>query len=392
MTDALPTLSPAERVRYSRQLLLDEVGVEGQRKLAAARVLIVGAGGLGSPAALYLAAAGVGTIGIADFDRVEPHNLQRQLLHDDASVGEPKVSSAAQRLRATNPFVTVVEHAEGITPANALSIFASYQVIIDGTDRFSSRYLNNDAAFFARRPLVYGSVYKFEGQVAVFDPAESGPCYRCLFPQPPPTGSVPGCGEAGVLGALCGVIGSLQALEAIKLLLRIDEPLRGRVLNYDALRTQFQTLVLPRDAHCPLCGTKPSILGIATAAESDAPPAPPKVSRVHPSGAFPLEVSVNEAHELCTREPQTTEIIDVREPYELEICRLPGVRHIPMREIPAQFSTLPREKHLLILCHAGSRSRRVTDYLRDQGFNAVSNIAGGIEAWAVKIDPKLPRY
>lgn len=301
------------------------------------------------------------------------------------------MSSAARRLRATNPHVTVVAHAEGITPENALSIFAAYQVIIDGTDRFSSRYLNNDAAFFARRPLVYGSVYKFEGQVAVFDSARGGPCYRCLFPEAPPEGSVPGCGEAGVLGALCGVIGSLQALEAIKLILDIGEPLRGRLLAYDALRPNFQTLALPRNPHCPLCGEAPSIL---TLAEAPAPEMPkrPTVARIAPGAEFPPEVSVIEAAQLRQTSPDDTQIIDVRESYELDICRLPGARHIPMREIPAQFSTLPTDKHLLILCHAGSRSRRVTEFLRDRGLKAVSNIAGGIDAWAVEIDPKLARY
>ncbi len=386
-----PSLSPAELARYSRHLLLGEIGLEGQRQLAAGRVLVVGAGGLGSPAALYLAAAGVGTIGIADFDRVEPHNLQRQLLHTDASVGEPKVSSAARRLRGTNPFIRVVEHAEGITPTNALAVFSDYDVIIDGTDRFSSRYLNNDAAFFTRRPLVYGSVYKFEGQVAVFDSAHGGPCYRCLFPVPPESGSVPGCGEAGVLGALCGVIGSLQALEAIKLLTGIGESLRGRLLTYDALHQRFQSLVLPRNRHCPLCGEQRTINVVRAEGESSNP-APPEDLHVSPTGEFPLEISVGEAKRLVDRHPEKAVVIDVREAYELEICRLAEARHIPMREVPGETAALPRDKHLLILCHSGVRSLRVTKFLRDHGFNAVSNITGGIDAWAVEIEPDMPRY
>lgn len=391
MAEPLPALSPAELARYSRHLLLAEIGLEGQRKLAAARVLVVGAGGLGSPAALYLAAAGVGTIGIADFDRVEPHNLQRQLLHDDGSVGEPKVSSAARRLRTTNPFIRVVEHDEGITPANAVAVFSTYDIIIDGTDRFSSRYLNNDAAFFAHRPLVYGSVYKFEGQVAVFDSAHDGPCYRCLFPAPPESGSVPGCGEAGVLGALCGVIGSLQALEAIKLVTGIGESLRGRLLTYDGLHQRFQTLSLARNRQCPLCGDHRSI---HTVGDEQPPenPGPADLSPVQPDAEFPLEISVVEAKHLRDRDPEMTVVIDVREPYELEICRIAEARHIPMREVPGQLGNLPRDKHLLILCHAGARSRRVTEFLRDRGFNAVSNITGGIDAWAVDVEPGMPRY
>lgn len=391
MADALPTLSPAELARYSRHILLDELGVEGQRRLAAARVLVIGAGGLGSPAALYLAAAGVGTLGIADFDRVEIHNLHRQLLHDDGAVGTPKVSSAARRLRTTNPHVRVAEHPAGVTASNALELFAGYDVIVDGTDNFSARYLNNDAACLSRRPLVYGSVYKFEGQVAVFDPARGGPCYRCLFPAPPPAGVVPGCGEAGVLGALCGVIGSLQALEAIKLVTGVGEPLRGRLLLHHALRAEFQTLALPRQRHCTLCGEKPTLRTLNPAAYAATPcelPAAPLMSETD----HPLEISVVAAKQLRDATPDGTVLIDVREPYELEICRVAGATHIPMGQIPVEVPALPKDKHLLIMCHAGGRSRRVTEYLRSQGFTAVSNIAGGIDAWAEEIEPGMQRY
>lgn len=399
MPDAPPNLSPAELARYSRHILLGEIGVEGQRKLAASRVLVIGAGGLGSPAALYLAAAGVGTIGIADFDKVEAHNLQRQLLHDDASVGMLKVESAARRLQATNPFIKIATHAEGVTVGNAVELFSGYDVIVDGTDNFTSRYLNNDAAFFARRPLVYGSVYKFEGQVSVFDSANGGPCYRCLFPVPPAHGSVPGCGEAGVLGALCGVIGSMQALEAVKLITGIGEPLRGRLLTYDALSQRVQTLAMPRDPHCPLCGGGPTIRSLREEAREAAAPSPapsqsfsPSYSPIMSAPDYPLEISVAEARQLRTSSPDGTLLIDVREPYEVEICSVAGAEHIPMRQVPEHLESLPKDKHLLVMCHHGGRSMRVTEFLRARGFNAVTNVAGGIDAWAQEIEPGMRRY
>ena len=392
MVDPLPALSAAEMARYSRHILLEQIGVPGQQRLAAARVLVIGAGGLGSPAALYLAAAGVGTIGIADFDRVEEHNLQRQLLHDTASVGDAKVDSAARRLRAANPFVKIVPHPEGVTVDNAIALFSNYDVIIDGTDNFVSRYLDNDAAYFARRPLVYGSVYKFEGQVTVLDTPNGGPCHRCLFPTPPATGSVPGCGEAGVLGALCGVIGSLQALETIKLITGIGEVLRGRLLTYDALAQQFQTLQLARNPHCPLCGDSPSIRALAPDRYEDASCAPVPDSIPDAVTQFPLELSVIEVQQRRAEAPERTMIIDVREPYELEICRIEGAEHIPMRQIPEHVDALAGDKHLMILCHSGMRSRRVTEFLRSRGLHAVSNISGGIDAWAEEIEPGMRRY
>jgi len=390
MPDPLPNLSPGELSRYSRHILLDEVGLEGQRRLAAARVLVVGAGGLGSPAALYLAAAGVGTLGLADLDRVEEHNLQRQILHDTAAVGVPKVESAARRLAALNPHVRLRFHPEGITPANAVAVFGEYDVVVDGSDNFGTRYLTNDAAFFARRPLVHGSIFKFEGQVAVFDPAGGGPCYRCLFPEPPAPGTVPGCGEAGVLGALCGVIGSLQALEAVKCLLGIGQPLRGRLLVVDSLTQEYRTLDVPRDPQCPLCGAAPSIRGI-DAARYDAAcaPAAPETAAA-PPGA-PEEIEVEEASRLAAAAGGVL-VLDVREPYEVQICQLAGSRHIPLRQIPARLGELPRDRHILVLCHVGERSRRVAEFLRAQGFPAVSNISGGIAAWADRVDPALRRY
>jgi adenylyltransferase/sulfurtransferase len=391
MADPLPVLSPAELSRYSRHILLDEIGVAGQQKLAAARVLVIGAGGLGSPAALYLAAAGVGTLGIADFDRVEEHNLQRQLLHDTLSVGEPKVDSAARRLQAINPFSNVVRHGEHVSTANAIALFAGYDVIVDGTDNFASRYLDNDAAFFARKPLVFGSVFKFDGQVTVFDPANGGPCYRCVFPEPPDPGSVPSCGDAGVLGALCGVIGSLQALEAIKLITGIGEALRGRLLTCHGLSPQFQIFQIGRNPACKLCGNAPVIRELLPdyhAAACAPPSRPPRPL----DAEVPLEVSVREAKQRRDAAPDRTVIIDVREPYELEICRVEGAEHIPMRQIPERLASLARDKHLLILCHSGGRSRRVTEFLRSRGLNTVSNISGGIHAWAEEIEPGMRRY
>jgi molybdopterin/thiamine biosynthesis adenylyltransferase/rhodanese-related sulfurtransferase len=384
-------LSPAELARYSRHLLLAEVGPAGQRALASARVLVVGAGGLGSPAALYLAAAGVGTLGIADHDVVAPHNLQRQLLHDDTAVGEPKVASAVRRLQATNPFIRVVPHGEGVTAANALGLLSGYDLVVDGTDNFPTRYLLNDAAHLAGRPLIHGSVFKFEGQVAVFAPQAGSPCYRCLFPEPPPPGSVPACGEAGVIGALCGVIGSLQAIEAVKLITGAGTPLSGRVLTYDALTATTRTFTLPPSPGCPLCGSRPTITRLdAVRYAPQCAAVPSDASR--PPAPFPLEVSAREAKALRDAAPERILILDVREPYELEICRVASATHIPMRQVPESLEALPRDRHLLVLCHAGVRSLRVTEFLRSRGFPAVTNIGGGIDAWAVENEPGMTRY
>jgi sulfur-carrier protein adenylyltransferase/sulfurtransferase len=263
-------------------------------------------------------------------------------------------------------------------------------VVVDGTDNFSARYLNNDAAFFAGKPLVYGSVFKFEGQVAVLAPGRGGPCYRCLFPVPPEPGSVPGCGEAGVLGALCGVIGSLQALETIKLITGVGQPLIGRLLTYNALTQNFATLTLGRNRACPLCGERPSISGLQ---QVEAACAPVSTEKKPPAPAdFPLELSATEAKAIMDHSVDDALIVDVREPYELEICSVQGARHIPMRQIPEQLDALPKDKHLLILCHSGGRSLRVTEFLRARGLNAVSNIEGGIDAWATEVDPSLRRY
>lgn len=391
MPDPLPELSPAELSRYSRHISLEQLGVDGQRRLAAARVLVIGAGGLGSPAALYLAAAGIGTLGIADLDQVEEHNLQRQLLHDTASIGEAKVTSAARRLRALNPHIAVVEHPAGVTSDNAVALFSNYDVIVDGTDNFTARYINNDAAFFARRPLVFGSVFKFEGQLAVFDPARGSACYRCLFPHPPPAGSVPGCGEAGVLGAVCGVIGSLQALEAIKLVTGVGTPLIGRLLTFDSLSARTETFALAREPHCPLCGSAATVHSPAAdlAMDNQKPDSQPPGDA---DAAYPAELSVHEAKQRLDSAPQRTLLLDVREPWETAIVAIAGAKQIPMRQVPEQLAGLPTDRQLLVLCHHGARSQRVAEYLRAHGFRNVSNVAGGIAAWAEQIDRSLPQY
>ncbi len=384
------SLTPAELARYSRHVILPELGREGQERLRAGRVLMIGAGGLGSPAALYLAAAGVGTLGIVDFDEVEQHNLQRQILHDEASIGRKKVDSALERLARLNPHVHLRAHREPVTTENAIELFQQYDVIVDGTDNFGVRYLNNDAAVLARRPLVYGSVFKFSGQVAVWAPHLGCACHRCLFPEPPPPGSVPGCGEAGVMGALCGVIGSLQALEALKLLAGFGEPLLGRLLTYDALSSSLTTLRVPRDPGCPVCGEHARTT-LLDAADYQRMCEAVSLS-MDSTTEHPLEISVTEAQLLLEREPGRVRLIDVREPFEREICQIAGADAVPMGQIPAKLDSLPRDQHLLVLCHHGGRSRRVTEYLRAQGFTAVSNVAGGIDAWAVEIDPTLRRY
>ena len=374
------TLSPEETARYSRHILLPEIDVAGQERLKAARVLVVGAGGLGSPAALYLAAAGVGTIGLADFDRVELHNLQRQVLHGTSSVGQPKTASGAAHLRELNPHVSIVEHTEGVHARNAVELFARYDLIVDGSDNFPTRYLNTDAAFFARRPLVYGSIFKFEGQVTVFDPHGGGPCYRCLFPEPPPPGSVPNCGEAGVLGALCGVIGSLQAMEAIKRLAGIASGLAGRLLVVDALTMTFRSLNLRKDPECPLCGPRATIRAIEPEryaggcgpAPTSASAAPVDDTATVSSDELPLEIDVQTAAQLARR---GAVIVDVREPFEWEKGVIEGSRLIALGEIRAHLDELSRDQQILIICESGTRASAVTSMLRRMGYNRVEHVA-----------------
>lgn len=392
-------LSPAELARYSRQIILPGHGLPGQERLASARVLLVGQGGLGSPAGLYLAAAGVGTLGLADFDTVALHNLHRQVLHDTPSVGQPKVDSAAARLAALNPHVRLHLHPDGLNPGNILDILSGYDLIVDGSDNFSTRYLVNDAAVLAGLPLIYGSIFQFEGQVSCFHPRSGFPCYRCLFPQPPPPGAVPNCAEAGVLGALCGVIGSLQSLEALRWITGGRPALGGQLLVVDGLTLQFRRLNLKPDPACPCCGRAPTLTRLDPAAYDftcDPHPSPAHPAPATPASApamnppLPLELPPEAAQRLLQQD--SAAVLDVREPYETSICRLPGSLLIPMSEIPARLPHLPRDRPLLVLCHHGGRSLRVTQYLRSHGFDQAANIAGGIDLWARRIDPTLARY
>ena len=326
---------------------------------------------------------------------METSNLHRQLLHQDKTVGQPKTQSAADRLQQTNPHIRVIQHPEGVTVANAVELFANYDVIVDGTDNFTSRYLNNDAAMRVERPLVFGSVYRFEGQLSVFAPHLGGSCYRCLFPEPPPEGSVPGCGEIGVMGALCGVIGSWQALETIKLITGAGTPLINKLFTYDALNQQISTFSMPRrdDCRCQRQGeTTTTPLDPEDYASAVCAPPAPLSSMSTESESFPLEISVSITKQLLDDASKNTRLIDVREPHEVQICKIEGATFIPMRQIPENVSELPRDKHLLIYCHHGARSMRVVEYLRDQGFMAVTNVGGGINAWADEIEPGMLRY
>ncbi len=381
-------LTPQQLARYSRHILLPEVGAEGQAKLLQARVLIIGAGGLGSPIGLYLAAAGIGTLGIADFDRVEEHNLQRQIIHTHASIGKPKLESARDRLLELNPHLNLELHPDGIQPETAVELFSQYDLVVDGTDNFSTRYLNNDAAFFARKPLIYGSIFRFEGQVSVFHPTGGAPCYRCLFPVPPEPGTVPNCAEAGVFGALCGMVGSAQSMEAIKWILGKGDSLAGRILVIDALAMQFRRISIKKDPACPLCGTAPKIREIAPAAY-DFTCEIPETENTMPD-SLPLEIDIHETKRLLDNNDAI--LIDVREPFEVAICQIPGSQPIPMQQVPESLDQLPRDRRLLIHCHHGGRSLRVTQFLRQQGFDQVSNVDGGIDAWAREFDPSMQRY
>lgn len=377
-----PTLTHDEILRYSRHLLLPEVGIEGQRKLKAARVLLIGAGGLGSPAALYLAAAGVGTLGLAEFDLVDVTNLQRQILHGTSQLGRPKLDSARLRLRDLNPHVQVEPVPARLTSANALAVLQGYDVVVDGSDNFPTRYLVNDACVLLGKPLVYGSIFRFEGQVSLFDAAR-GPCYRCLYSEPPPPGLVPSCAEGGVLGVLPGVIGSLQALEAIKLVLGVGESLVGRLVLFDALRLRFRELALRKDPDCPLCGTHRTITqlidyeafcGIGAPAAHSGP-----------------EVTAREVDQALRAGGPLT-LLDVREPHEYEIVNLPGSLHIPLRELPARLGEIDPHRDLVVLCHHGMRSLQAVELLQGAGFTGARSLVGGIDAFAVEVDPALARY
>ena len=390
MEESPQILNSEELARYSRHILLDEIGVSGQEALKRSKALVIGAGGLGSPAAMYLAAAGVGCIGIADFDKVELHNLQRQLLHGTSDVDRKKTLSAKARLQEINPQTQIEIHAIGITPENAIDLFSEYDVIVDGSDNFSTRYLNNDASFLAGKPLIYGSIFKFEGQVSVFNLTDESPCYRCLFPDPPPPGAVPNCGEAGVLGALCGIIGSMQALEAIKLLAGFGESLAGSLLVVDTLLMRTRKLNIKKDPQCPLCGESPKINDIQSESYDFSCETDPK-PMTEAFDAYPLEIDVAEAKRIMD-EGSPASLIDVREPYECAIGTIQGSTNIPMNTIPQHLENIPKEGPLLIYCHHGGRSMQVTHFLRQNGFENAINVGGGIDAWSVEIDSSIQRY
>ena len=383
--DADTALSPGELVRYSRHLLLPEVGLEGQQRLSRARVLLVGAGGLGSPAALYLAAAGVGHLGLVDFDTVDLTNLQRQILHGTTDVGRPKIDSAIDRLHDTNPHVHVEPFETRLTSDNALEIIGGYDIVVDGTDNFQTRYLVNDACVILEKPNIYGSIIRFEGQASVFS-TDEGPCYRCLFREPPPPGLVPTCAEGGVFGVLPGLVGVIQATETIKLILGAGDSLAGRLLLIDALRMRFREIALRKDPECPACGTREirelmdydAFCGVGSTAAAPPTPAP---SEITPTDLLAL-----------FQRGEDIAVIDVREPYEWQIARLPNSRLIPLGEIPAAIPTLDASRRTVVLCHHGIRSAMAAEQLRAAGFERVSNLAGGIARWSAEVDPSVPRY
>jgi adenylyltransferase/sulfurtransferase len=344
-------------------------------------------GGLGSPAALYLAAAGVGTLGLADFDTVEGHNLQRQILHDTPGIGRPKLDSAIDKLRALNPGVTLVPHPDGIAPDHAEALLADYDLVVDGSDNFATRYLVNDACVLTGTPLIYGSIFQFEGQVSFFHPAGDAPCYRCLFPRPPEPGTVPNCEEAGVFGALCGVVGSLQAMEAIKAITGVGQRLAGRLLAIDALTMSFRTLSLKRDPACPCCGATPEIRALDPeryrAIACTVEPEPPAATGSVAPDALPMEVDVREGKRLIDA---GATILDVREPYETAICQIPESLLIPMGRIGMQWESLPKDQPVVVTCHHGMRSLQVTQFLRERGLEQTTSLAGGVDAWAREVE------
>lgn len=378
-----------ELSRYSRQLILPEVNAEGQRRIKAARVLCIGAGGLGSPAALYLAAAGIGTLGLVDADRVDASNLQRQILYGTGDVGKPKLERARARLREMNPGVEIVLHEARLTSENAMEIIAPYDVVIDGSDNFPTRYLSNDVCVFARKPNIYGSVFRFEGQASVFAPHLGGPCYRCLFPEPPPPGAAPSCAEAGVLGVLPGIIGLIQAIETLKLIIGAGETLAGRLLHFDALKMRFREFNLRRDPECPVCGDKPTIFAPIDYEQFCAGPEPEDDWFAAPAGVPALSVRDLKA-KMDSNEVFT--LIDVREPYEYEIARIEGSRLIPLGDLESRVNELPRHQPLVLHCHSGGRSEHAVRLLQEAGFENAFNLEGGIDAWSVEVDPAVPRY
>jgi sulfur-carrier protein adenylyltransferase/sulfurtransferase len=379
-------LNREEVQRYSRHLIMPEVGMEGQRKLKAARVLCIGAGGLGAPAAMYLAAAGVGTLGIVDFDTVDASNLHRQIIYGTADVGRRKLEVSRDRLESMNPSLKVVMHDVALTSKNALDVLRDYDVILDGTDNFQTRYLVNDACVLLGKPNAYGSIFRFDGQASVFA-VKDGPCYRCLYPEPPPPGLVPSCAEGGVLGVLPGIIGIIQATEAIKLILGAGQPLVGRLLLYDALQMRFRELKLRRDVECPVCGDNPTIRELI---DYDAFCGVTPPSATPPSSGVP-EITVEELKAQIDG-GRTPFILDVREPNEYQICRIPGSMLIPLGEVAARSAELDKDREMVVHCKMGGRSAKAVALLQDRGFTRVRNLKGGILSWIDKVDPTQSKY
>ena len=382
-----PALTNDEVARYSRHLIMPEVGMDGQLKLKAASVLCIGAGGLGSPVAMYLAAAGVGRLGLVDFDVVDYSNLQRQIIHGTPDVGRPKLDSARDSLAAINPEVRIDTHNVALSSSNALDLFREYDIIVDGTDNFPTRYLVNDACVLLGKPNCYGSIFRFEGQASVFG-APGGPCYRCLYPEPPPPGLVPSCAEGGVLGILPGVVGTIQATEAVKLIMGAGEPLIGRFLIYDALRMRFRELKLRKDPDCPVCGEHPTVTalidydqfcGIAPPASAAADPPPSDDATVEQ-----LKARLDEREEPF--------ILDVREPQEYQICNIPGSTLIPLGDLPSRLHELEGRGEMIVHCKSGARSAKAVKLLREAGFAQAKNLRGGILRWIDAVDPTLPKY
>jgi len=382
------SLSNDEVARYSRHLIMPEVGMAGQLKLRSARALCIGAGGLGSPVALYLAAAGVGRIGIADFDVVDYSNLQRQIIHGTPDVGRSKLESAKSRLNALNPEVEVVMHEMALSSENALQLFADYDMVIDGTDNFPTRYLVNDACVMSGKPNVYGSIFRFEGQASVFA-TRGGPCYRCMFPEPPPPGLVPSCAEGGVLGVLPGIVGTIQATEAIKLILGEGESLIGRVLLVDALKMRFRELKVRQDPDCPVCGTEPTVTELIDYEQFCG--ITPTVTGEAASPESADDVTVRELKSRLDRQDSFL-LLDVREPQEFEICRIPGSVLIPLNELPARLSEIEGRDDMIVHCKSGVRSGKAVKLLHEAGYGQARNLKGGILAWIDEIDTSLPKY
>jgi adenylyltransferase/sulfurtransferase len=383
----LPELTTDDLSRYSRHLILPEVGMEGQRKLKAARVLCVGTGGLGSPLAFYLAAAGIGTLGLVDFDVVDASNLQRQIIHSTKDIGRKKLDSAAEKLTALNPALNVVKHETMLSSANALEILKDYDVVADGTDNFPTRYLVNDACVLLGKPNAYGSIFRFEGQASVFA-TEEGPCYRCLYPEPPPPGLVPSCAEGGVLGILPGLVGVIQATEAIKLILGKGSPLIGRLLLVDALGMRFRELKLRKNPECPVCGKNPTVKELIDYDQFCGIAPESKEEKAIKNGIPQLEVK-----ELKRRidAGEDVFILDVREPYEYQIAQIGG-KLIPQNDVPKRLGEIPRDREIVVQCRSGARSQKIAEFLKQSGYSQVVNLSGGILAWSDQIDPKVQKY